>query len=101
MCRLNAAAFLLFFGDVKKILSSNHDYFYQKNICRRTSTKTLVVCIQFPPDYPSDILLIELKSKTLSEQLLEKLTSVCEQELKKGIGKPQVCLITMSFLYNI
>ncbi|KAK3932589.1 RING-box protein HRT1 [Frankliniella fusca] len=56
----------------------------------RTATKTIVVCIQFPADYPSSILLIELKSKTLSDSLLEKLTSVCEQELKKYLGKPQI-----------
>lgn len=57
---------------------------------RRTVTKTVVVCLQFPPNYPSEILLIELKSKTLSDLLLEKLTSVCEQEVKKYLGKPQI-----------
>lgn len=57
---------------------------------KRTVTKTIVVCIQFPPKYPSENLLIELKSKTLSEQLLEKLTNICEKEVKKNSGKPQI-----------
>lgn len=56
----------------------------------RTATKKIVACIQFPPNYPHEILLIELKSKTLSDQLLEKLTSVCEQHLKKNIGNLQI-----------
>ncbi|XP_034247217.1 uncharacterized protein LOC117648671 [Thrips palmi] len=56
----------------------------------RTNTKKIVVCIQFPPKYPQEILLIELKSRTLSEHLLEKLTSVCEQDLKKRVGKLQI-----------
>lgn len=59
---------------------------------RRTSFKQLVVCIQFPQEYPSSPILIELKSKTLSEKLLDKLTGVCEQEAKKYLGKPQVYL---------
>lgn len=56
----------------------------------RTATKTIVVCAQFPTNYPSSPLLIELKSKTLSDLLLEKLTCVCEQEIKKYLGKPQI-----------
>lgn len=37
---------------------------------KRTIYKCLVVCIQFPSDYPAAPLLIELKSKYLSEKLL-------------------------------
>lgn len=57
---------------------------------RKTGFKTLVVCIQFPENYPGSPLLLELKSKTLSEKLLQRLTDVCEAELKKAPGKPQV-----------
>lgn len=57
---------------------------------KRTDFKTVIVCIQFPEQYPETPLLIELKSKTLSEKLLLGLTNVCEQELKKISGKPQV-----------
>lgn len=64
---------------------------------KRTEHKFLTICIQFPEHYPKDILLLELKSKTLSETLLRRLTAVCEEELKKSLGKPQI-LSTMRFL---
>lgn len=57
---------------------------------KRTDFKTVTVCIQFPQKYPEVPLLIELKSKTLSEKLLLGLTNVCEQELNKILGKPQI-----------
>lgn len=57
---------------------------------KRTEHKTLVACIQFPQTYPREPLLIELKSKTLSEKLLQKLTSVAEEEAKKYLGKAQI-----------
>ncbi|XP_008192661.2 uncharacterized protein LOC663687 [Tribolium castaneum] len=57
---------------------------------KRTKFKALIVCIQFTETYPSTPLLIELKSKTLSEKLLQGLTNVCEQEAKKYLGKAQV-----------
>ncbi|KAJ8971560.1 hypothetical protein NQ314_000647 [Rhamnusium bicolor] len=66
---------------------------------KRTEFKRLVVCIQFPENYPRTPLLIELKSKTLSDKLLQGLTNVCEQEIKKSLGKPQV-LNTIKFLRN-
>lgn len=55
-----------------------------------TETKRLVVCLQFPENYPNDNILIELKSKTLSEALLDKLTKLSEEESKKILGKPQI-----------
>jgi len=60
---------------------------------RRTAFKHIVACIQFPSNYPFSPLLIELKSKTLSDKLLDGLTNVCEQEAKKILGKPQVCTL--------
>ncbi|XP_060531165.1 uncharacterized protein LOC132704877 [Cylas formicarius] len=57
---------------------------------KRTDFKKLVVCLQFPKEYPNASLLIELKSKTLSETLLLDLTNICEQETKKFLGKPQI-----------
>ncbi|XP_069703326.1 uncharacterized protein [Periplaneta americana] len=66
---------------------------------RRTTFKHIIVCIQFPSDYPSSPLLIELKSKTLSDKLLDGLTNVCEQEAKKILGKPQV-LPVLKFIRN-
>ncbi|XP_011306407.1 uncharacterized protein [Fopius arisanus] len=65
----------------------------------KTSFKKIVTCIQFPKDYPSDVLLIELKSKTLSPKLLLGLTEVCEKECKNRLGKAQV-LPTLKFINN-
>lgn len=66
---------------------------------KRTDFKKVIVCIQFPDNYPTESLLIELKSKTLSDKLLQGLTNVCEQEIKKSLGKPQV-LVAIKFLRN-
>lgn len=70
-------------------------------ICfRKTKVRALVVCLQFPEDYPNCPILLELKSKRLSDALLRKLTQSCESELKKIIGKPQVNKLC-EFLNNI
>lgn len=66
---------------------------------KRTKFKTVVVCIQFPSDYPNTPLLLELKSKTLADKLLAGLTNVCEDELKKLLGQPQVMKI-LHFIHN-
>lgn len=66
---------------------------------KRTEFKKVIVCIQFPAEYPKAPLLIELKSKTLSDKLLQGLSNVCEQEIKKSLGKPQVLLL-IKFLRN-
>lgn len=65
----------------------------------RSKFKTIIACIQFSADYPRTTLLLELKSKTLSEKLLQGLTDVCEREVKKALGKPQV-LIVLKFVAN-
>ena len=62
---------------------------------RKTEYKSIVVCIQFPENYPHVPLLLELKSKTISEKLLQRLTSVCEEEAKKHLGKVQVLKVLL------
>lgn len=57
---------------------------------KRTRFKHVIICIQFPIEYPTKPILIELKSKTLSSLLLMKLTEVCEEETKKYLGKRQI-----------
>lgn len=66
---------------------------------KRTDFKKIIICIQFPENYPTIPILIELKSKTLSDKLLQGLTNVCEQEVKKSLGKPQV-LLAIKFISN-
>ena len=47
----------------------------------RTPQKSLGVCLQFPPEgYPTTPIILELKSKTLDDKLLDGLTRVCDQE---------------------
>lgn len=72
---------------------------------RRTKYKQTVAHFQFPKDYPQSAILIELKSKTLSEKLLNKLVEICDQEAKKHISSPQVMQLYLSgslpnYLYN-
>ncbi|XP_043190803.1 uncharacterized protein LOC122364476 [Amphibalanus amphitrite] len=57
---------------------------------RKTDFKQLAACFQFPADYPRSVILLELKSKTLSDKLLAGLVKLCEAEAKKLIGKPQL-----------
>ena len=61
-------------------------------IFRKTKYKQMTVHLQFPKDYPQSGILVELKSKTLSEKLLNKLVDICDQEIKKYIEKQQVII---------
>ncbi|ROT79074.1 uncharacterized protein [Penaeus vannamei] len=65
----------------------------------RTKYKQIVACFQFQPDYPSSLALIELKSRHVSEKLLDGLVKLCEEEAKKYLGKPQV-LHVLRFVRN-
>ena len=60
----------------------------------KTKFKKLACCFMFPNDYPQSPILFELKSKTLSDKLLDGLTRVTEQECKKHLGKPQILFAT-------
>lgn len=46
--------------------------------------------IQFPKDYPDVPLIVELKSKTVAAKILDNVTKLCDEELKKWRGKQQV-----------
>lgn len=60
---------------------------------KKSYFKTLVICVQFPVEYPVTPLLMELKSKTLSNKLLDRLTCISDIEIKKYLGKPQVLIL--------
>ncbi|KAL7631623.1 UNVERIFIED_CONTAM: hypothetical protein RMT77_018066 [Armadillidium vulgare] len=62
-----------------------------------TIYKQLVACFQFPDEYPNKSTLIEIRSKYLSQKLSDGLTKLCEEEIKKYIGKPQI-LRTLAFI---
>lgn len=66
---------------------------------KESEFRKIIICMQFPDKYPSNPLLIELKSKTLSERLLYGLTNICEKEATKYLGKPQVMII-LQFIKN-
>lgn len=57
---------------------------------KKSYFKTVVICLQFPPAYPVTPLLMEMKSKTLSDKLLDRLTCISDTEIKKYLGKPQI-----------
>ena len=61
---------------------------------RHTDFKQLTMCIQFPQDYPRERLIVELKTKTIPDKLIEGLVTVCDQELSKHLGQPQVHMPT-------
>ena len=56
-------------------------------IFRKSNYKKIAVCLTFPSNYPSTNILVELKSKTLSEKLLKGLQGLAEKEAKQYIGK--------------
>ena len=58
---------------------------------RKSSFKKLTICMTYPSDYPAHHILIELKSKTIGQKLLDGLVKVSEEEAKKFEGKPH-CL---------
>lgn len=68
------------------------------HVCSHTDHKQLVVLAQFPVGYPSQILLVELKSKTLPATLLDGLIRVCDNELQKHIGSDQVCVYSVPLI---
>lgn len=51
--------------------------------------------MQFPDNYPNDLLLIEMKSSVLPPKLLAKLTATCDKEIQQYKGKQQAsyCII--------
>ena len=57
---------------------------------KRTDYRQLVLCIQFSKDYPDSVLLLEAKSKTISDELLAGIVKVTEEHLQKFRGQPQV-----------
>ncbi|KAA0200494.1 hypothetical protein HAZT_HAZT008718 [Hyalella azteca] len=66
---------------------------------RRTKFKQLIVCLQFPKNYPAANILVELKSRHISQKLLDGLANLSEKEAKKILGKPQI-LHVLKFVRN-
>lgn len=60
---------------------------------QRTKYKQIVVCFQFPDKYPTEHILVELKSKFIAEKLLEGLTKLAHEEAKKHLGRPQILAV--------
>ncbi|CAI8038237.1 hypothetical protein GBAR_LOCUS21320 [Geodia barretti] len=57
---------------------------------RQTDHRQVNVCCQFPESYPSRPLLVELKSKTIADRMLEGMVKVFDQELLRISGQPQI-----------
>ena len=68
---------------------------------RKTNFKKLAICLTFPSNYPSTHILVELKSKTLSEKLLYGLQGLAEKDAKQYIGKVnQIHVIWAGFFFK-
>lgn len=63
----------------------------------RTKHKSLVINYHFPEGYPNEPLATELKSRYLSDRLLEGLVKVADEEAKKMLGEKQVLQMTRFF----
>lgn len=53
--------------------------------------RQMTAVMQFLENYPTDALVVELKSKTLTEKLLDGVVKVCDIEARKYTGQKQVC----------
>uniref|UniRef100_A0A1A9W6M4 RWD domain-containing protein n=1 Tax=Glossina brevipalpis TaxID=37001 RepID=A0A1A9W6M4_9MUSC len=67
------------------------------DIQRNQLNRQVTVCIRFPVTYPNQHILVELKSKTLSEKFLNRLVSLCEKKAQEHLGKTQ-CLPVLRFM---
>lgn len=59
---------------------------------QHTALHLLSVILRFPSDndYPQRALLVELKSKTFSAQLLNGITALCERRARELLGRAQI-----------
>ncbi|ESO92216.1 hypothetical protein LOTGIDRAFT_121339 [Lottia gigantea] len=55
--------------------------------------KQVTANIQFPPRYPHEPIMIQMKSRRLEQKFTDKLEKICEDEAKKWIGARQVLVI--------
>ncbi|CAL1546180.1 unnamed protein product [Lymnaea stagnalis] len=55
----------------------------------KTKYKQLTVSCMFQPSYPNVPVVTELRSKTLADTFLDRLSKVCDAEAKKLTGRPQ------------
>ena len=66
---------------------------------RRTEYKQVTIHLQFADGYPREPVIVELKSKTLSDKLLDGLLKVCDDEAKKHVGQRQVTVEPCFHIY--
>lgn len=59
-------------------------------ICSVDDMRQMTAVMQFLENYPTEPVVVELKSKTLTEKLLDGVVKVCDAEARKYIGQKQV-----------
>ncbi|XP_011199971.2 uncharacterized protein LOC105223814 [Bactrocera dorsalis] len=59
------------------------------DIIENESYRQLTVCLRFPANYPDESILVELKSRTLSNKFLDGLATLSEKHARQHLGKPQ------------
>lgn len=65
----------------------------------RTKHKQCVCQFQFPPNYPSEGILLELKSKVYPIKVLDAMLKLTEAEIKKLVGRQQIISV-IKFVNN-
>ena len=74
-------------------ISQVHNYIctYCWIICRLTETKHVILIMMFPPKYPHEPLVVECKSKTLSDKLMRCIEKICKDKAEASwLGQKQV-----------
>lgn len=61
--------------------------------------RQMTAVMQFLENYPTEPVVVELKSKTLTEKLLDGVVKVCDAEARKYIGQKQVVIFIFMCMY--
>ncbi|XP_037957610.1 uncharacterized protein LOC119687391 [Teleopsis dalmanni] len=81
----------------KIIACTTDNPFVRVEICENKFNRNIVCCLRFPDLYPQQPVLVELKSRTLSDKFLQGLSKLCETKAREHLGKPQ-CVLVLKFL---
>lgn len=89
--RFDLGKFPHFFHIVSKTHKNLFIFLQVRVDINQTQLRSITACLRFPDEYPKKPLLVELKSRTLVEKVLDTFEKTCEQYCKSDLlGKPQI-----------